>query len=84
MASHAHNHDIPSRVSTPFKRASKVRVPGRGRFTSVMMALAVIGLIFAAGFLVVFIYTQTTEDAPHRATQAEQGEIIRPMVDLTN
>lgn len=80
--------DIPNRISTPFKRASKVTLPGRGRFTSAMLAIGAIVLMLLSGVLVFFIYDQTTtQDEGVQAqaqaqTDAEHGEMRRPVVDL--
>lgn len=81
MATHA--QDVRRRVPPPFVQPPKERVPGRGRFTSVLLAVGAILLILASGILAVIFYTQTTEGAADSATNAMPGEILRPMVDLS-
>jgi hypothetical protein len=65
---------------SPFRSASRVSIPGRGRFTSTLLALGVIALMVLAGVLVIFTYLHAVEDAPREA--AEFGYINEPMVDM--
>lgn len=73
------SHSFPNAPS-PFRSASRVSLPGRGRFASVMLALGTILLMIVAGVLVVFTYLEAVEDAPREA--AEDGFLLRPEVDM--
>ncbi len=55
---------------SPFRRDSRVRVPGRGAFTSVLLAIATIGFIFFTGVAVVLIYH-------HAATGGAREAVMR-------
>lgn len=65
---------------SPFRSASRVSIPGRGRFTSAVLALGVIALMMLVGVLVVFTYLEAVEDAPQEAIEA--GYVNEPMVDM--
>lgn len=81
----SHSRETPNRISTPFEREPKARVPGRGRFTSVMIAIGTILLILAAGALVVVVYDQTTTQESPTAEDAEwdaEWDIVRPEAEM--
>lgn len=79
MPTHA---DLPRKTRSPFHREPKPRVPGRGRFTSLLIALGTIALLVLAGIGVVFIYDEAVEDAPTEV--AETWYRSGPLVDLSD
>lgn len=81
MASHV--QDMPRGVPAPREQPPEERVPGRGRFTSVVLAIGAIALILASGIVAVFYYARSTEPNPETPSGAQPGEILRPMVDLS-
>lgn len=60
MASRAHSYP---QVRTPFEYDDRVRVPGRGRILSLLLALVAVVLLLMVGTVMVLTYLASTEDA---------------------
>lgn len=58
-----------SRAPSPFGRDTDVRVPGRGTFTSLLLALGTVLLLFLVGVGVVLTYIGATQDAENEARE---------------
>jgi hypothetical protein len=75
----AHSESFPHAPS-PFRRATRPSIPGRGAFSSVMLALGTITLLMLGGVFIVLTYLAAVEDAPREA--AEDGFVSHPLVNL--